>query len=97
MKGRMQKIPSKDETCLRKDRAAPERYAGGQTYMWMRENNLTSKDQSGYGLLEGILSPANLNAAYKQVKRNKGSGGVDKLEKMETGQNPTRQSHQAWY
>lgn len=80
MKGRMQKIPSKDETCQRKDRAVPEGYAGVQTDMWITENNLTGKDQSGYGLLEQILSPANLNAAYKQVKRNKGSGGVDEME-----------------
>jgi group II intron reverse transcriptase/maturase len=27
-----------------------------------------------------ILSPSNLNFAYKQVKRNKGSGGIDKME-----------------
>lgn len=31
-------------------------------------------------MLEHILSPTNLNAAYRQVKRNKGSGGVDKME-----------------
>lgn len=80
MKGRMQKIPSKDETCLRKDRAEPEGYAGGQTFLWITENNLTSTDQTGHGLLEQILSPANLNAAFKQVNRNKGSGGVDKME-----------------
>lgn len=76
----MQKIPSKDETCLRKDRAEPEGYAGGQTFLWITENNLTSTDQTGYGLLEQILSPANLNAAFKQVNRNKGRGGVDKME-----------------
>lgn len=48
--------------------------------MWIAENNLTENDRSGYGLLEFILSPANLNAAYLQVKRNKGAGGVDKME-----------------
>lgn len=48
--------------------------------MWITENNLTSNNQFGYGLLEIILSPANLNAAYLQVKRNKGAGGVDKME-----------------
>ena len=31
-------------------------------------------------LLEYIRSPANLNKAYKQVKRNNGSGGVDKMD-----------------
>jgi len=34
-------------------------------------------------LSEYILSPANLNLAYKQVKSNKGSGRVDKTEVKE--------------
>jgi len=38
----MQKIASKDETCLRKDRAEPEGYAGGQRFMRITENNLTN-------------------------------------------------------
>lgn len=78
MKGRKQKI-SKD-TWLQNDRAVPEGYAGGQTFMWITENNLTDNDQLGYGLLEFILSPNNLNEAYRRVKRNKGAGGVDKME-----------------
>lgn len=48
--------------------------------MRIAENNLTENDQLGYGLLEFILSPSNLNSAYLQVKRNKGVGGVDKME-----------------
>lgn len=48
--------------------------------MWIIENNLTSFEQTGYGMLEYILSPANLNAAYKRVKQNKGAGGVDEME-----------------
>lgn len=49
--------------------------------MRITENNLTSNNhQSGNGLLEQILSPSNLNAAYKQVRRNKGSGGVDRMD-----------------
>lgn len=78
MKGREQKI-SKD-TCLQNTRAEPEDYAGGQTYIWITENNLTNTDQPKYGLLEQILSPANLNQAYKRVRSNKGSGGIDKME-----------------
>ena len=31
-------------------------------------------------MLELILLPANLNTSYKRVKRNNGSGGVDKME-----------------
>ena len=78
MKGRMQKI-SKD-TCLQNSRAEPEGYAGGQTYIWMTENNLTNTDKPEYGLLEHILSPTNLNRAYKRVRSNRGSGGIDKME-----------------
>jgi len=78
MKGRKQKI-SKD-TCLQKSRAEPEGYAGGQTFIWMTENNLTNADKPEYGLLEQILSPANLNRAFKRVRRNRGSGGIDKME-----------------
>lgn len=48
--------------------------------MWITENNLTNENRLGYGLLEFILSPANLNSAYKKVKRNKGAGGVDKMQ-----------------
>ena len=78
MKGGKQKI-SKD-TCLQKSRAEPEGYAGGQTFMWITENNLTNTDKPEYGLLEQILRPSNLNCAYKRVRSNKGSGGIDKME-----------------
>jgi group II intron reverse transcriptase/maturase len=78
MKGEKQKI-SKD-TCQQRDRAEPERYAGGQTFMWITENNITNADELNYGLLEQILSPANMNQAYKRVRSNKGSGGIDKME-----------------
>jgi group II intron reverse transcriptase/maturase len=78
MKGRAQKM-SKD-TWLQNTRAEPEGYVGGQTYIWITENNLTNADKPKYGLLEQILSPANLNQAYKRVRSNKGSGGIDKME-----------------
>jgi RNA-directed DNA polymerase len=81
MKGRKQKIPIEIGTCPQKDRTASEGYVEGQTFMWITENNLTINDyRLGNGLLEHILSPSNLNAAFKQVKRNKGAGGVDKME-----------------
>jgi group II intron reverse transcriptase/maturase len=79
MKERKQKNPSQG-TCLQKNRTASEGYAGGQTYIGITENNLTDTHPLGYGLLEFIVSPSNLNAAYRQVKRNKGAGGVDKME-----------------
>ena len=78
MKGRRQKI-SRD-TYLQNSRAEPEGYAEGQTFIWITENNLTNTDQPEYGMLEQILSPANLNQAYKRVRSNKGSGGIDKME-----------------
>jgi group II intron reverse transcriptase/maturase len=76
MKGRVQKI-SKD-TCLQKDRAEPEGYTGGQTFIRITENNFTDTDKS-YGILEQILSPTNMNRAYKRVRGNKGAGGIDKM------------------
>jgi len=65
MKGRKQKISIK-EIRPQKNRTASEGYVGGQTFIWITENNLTDTNRSGYGLLEFILSPSNLNAAYKQ-------------------------------
>lgn len=48
--------------------------------MGITENNLTGYDQKEYGLLEMILFPSNLNKAYRQVRSNKGSSGIDKME-----------------
>lgn len=53
---------------------------GMQTFMGITENGLTTIDHEKGGLLEFILSPSNLNLAYRQVKRNKGSGGIDRME-----------------
>jgi hypothetical protein len=78
MNGREQKTGQ--DTYQRKDRAEPEGYDGGQTFLWMTEKGDTNTTQSKPMLLEYILSPTNLNKAYKQVKRNDGSGGVDKME-----------------
>jgi RNA-directed DNA polymerase len=79
MKGREQNI-FEEKTCPQKNRTASEGIVGGQTFMWITENKLTEDNQLGYGMLEYILSSSNLNAAYLQVKRNKGAGGVDKME-----------------
>lgn len=48
--------------------------------MWMVESNFTDFNRLEYGVLEFILSPSNLNAAYLQVMRNQGAAGVDKME-----------------
>lgn len=78
MKGKKQK--RSQDTCQQKNRTESEGYVEGQTFIWITENNTTKIEQKGYGLLEKILSPANLNAAYRKVKSNKGSRGVDKME-----------------
>ncbi len=72
----MQKI-SKD-TSQMANRTETDNKFGGQTFMGITENNFTNNDQR-FGMLEMILSPINLNKAYKKVKSNKGSGGVDGL------------------
>ena len=63
-----------------KDRTASEGYMGVQTFLWITENRPTNTNQLGNGLLEQILSPDNLSAAYHQVKRNKGVGGMDGMQ-----------------
>jgi len=78
--GREESRKKSEDTWLQIDRAELEEYVGGQTYIWITANNLTNADQPSNGMLEQILSPTNLNQAYKRVKSNKGSGGVDKME-----------------
>jgi retron-type reverse transcriptase len=81
MKGREQKIFDESKTSKQKNRTESEGYVGGQTFMWITENNrINNPNATGYDLLEMILSPTNLNLAYQKVKRNKGSAGVDKME-----------------
>lgn len=77
MKGRMQKISY--DNSQGKDRSETESTLGVQTYIGITENNFTAIEQADYGLLEMNLSLTNLNKAYKQVKSNQGSGGVDGL------------------
>lgn len=79
MKERKQKNP-KQGTYPQKNRTVSEGYVGGLTYLGITKNNLTNNGQLGHGLLEFIVSPSNLNAAYRQVKRNRGAGGIDKIK-----------------
>ena len=85
MKGRMQKIPRSTDSHPQNDSTECESYEGVQTFMDMTENNLKEVQFERGNLLEFILSPANLNLAYLQVKRNHGSGGVDGLSTEELG------------
>ncbi len=81
MKGRKQKISIAQRPEAQNNRTGSESYATGQTFLWITENNLTEHEyRKTNGLLEDILSPSNLNAAYKRVKSNHGAAGVDKME-----------------
>ncbi|MFZ5640604.1 MAG: group II intron reverse transcriptase/maturase [Bacillota bacterium] len=46
----------------------------------MVETDITNTTEQTEGLLEQILTRENLNLAYKQVKRNKGAGGIDGMQ-----------------
>ena len=57
-----------------------ERRRNGQSDSRMIEkDNINTNEPTG-GLLERILFRDNMNEAYQKVKRNKGAGGVDKME-----------------
>ncbi len=62
---------------LHKDRVEPESSAGAPSISSMSESKENNGNEYREGLLEKILEPANLNRAYKKVRANKGSSGVD--------------------
>lgn len=64
---------------LQKDNPEGEEYAGVCNSLKIAENNITDASMSREGLLEKILDRKNLNNAFKRVKSNKGSYGVDKM------------------
>lgn len=76
----MQKISTSSDNCRQKDRTETESYAGVQTFIGITENHLVEVQFTKGDLLERIVSPANMNRAYRQVLSNGGSGGVDKME-----------------
>ena len=80
MQGRMQKTSTKSDDYPQKSRPEAEGYEGVQTYMRVVDGCLTTEQPKQHPLLEQILSPTNLNAAYKQVMRNKGAAGIDKMD-----------------
>lgn len=69
-----------DNGYCQRNSAEHEGYDGVLTDKRITENNNTDADSEVNGLLEKILEPENLNRAFKQVKKNKGSYGVDKME-----------------
>ncbi len=44
------------------------------------ETDITNRAKQTEGLLERILAPENLKLAYRQVRRNKGAGGIDGMQ-----------------
>jgi RNA-directed DNA polymerase len=68
------------EGCLQRVSAEQKEYAGVCVPPRMTETDITSTDPQTERLLEKILTNENLNRAYKQVKRNKGAGGIDGMQ-----------------
>ena len=68
------------ESCPQKDSAEHERYEVAQTLIGMFGDDLVEVQLTSDRMLEYILTPDNLNRAYRQVKANKGSGGIDRMD-----------------
>ena len=75
----MQKTMAQANDYPRRDRSETEWYEGVQTFMWICEDNIVEVPFDKEHILEQILSPDNLNTAYKSVIRNKGMGGIDNM------------------
>lgn len=79
MKERMQKtLVSTGSLASRRTESVHS--VGVQTFMKINENVLVQEHLTQDGLLEQILSPSNLNVAYKRVRSNKGACGVDGMD-----------------
>ena len=59
--------------CRRRDSAEHKEEGGALIGQRITENNVTNADRNVNSLLERIVSPENLNQAYKRVVRNKGA------------------------
>ena len=66
--------------CRRRDSAEHKEEGGALIGQRITENNVTNADRNVNSLLERIVSPENLNQAYKRVMKNKGAGGVDGMK-----------------
>lgn len=64
---------------LQKDRVELEGYVEALSISMTSENGQDGQSKYQYELLEKIISNDNLNEAFKRVKKNQGSHGVDKM------------------
>ena len=55
-------------------------YVGACASPRMTETDITNTNKQTEGLMEKILARDNLNKAFRQVKRNKGAGGIDGMQ-----------------
>ncbi|ACB83741.1 group II intron reverse transcriptase/maturase [Natranaerobius thermophilus] len=60
-----------------KNSAEHEGYAGVHSSLRITENNISNANLSKGNLLEEILDRDNMNKAFKKIKSNKGSHGID--------------------
>ncbi|MDD4324638.1 MAG: group II intron reverse transcriptase/maturase [Saccharofermentanales bacterium] len=65
---------------LPRDTAEREEQAEVCESQRITETDITNRTKQTEGLLEQILTDANFEKAYRQVKRNKGAGGIDGMQ-----------------
>lgn len=68
------------EGSMQKNSAEREGYAGVYSPVKITETDSTNVNESEERLLEQIVSRHNLNEAFKRVKANKGSHGIDGMK-----------------
>lgn len=68
---------------LQRTSAEQREYAEAWVPLKMTETDNTNTNEQNEELLEQILSFENLNQAYRQVKKNKGAGGIDGMQVKE--------------
>ena len=83
MKEREQKTAAQAADYLQGDRLEAESLTGVQTFMEITEDKLVEVQIDAKHLMEVIVSPYNMNRAYRKVISNGESGGVDSMEAKE--------------
>ena len=78
--GKLKHRQLQNEGCPQMVSAEQKEYAEACKPSKMTETDITNTNKQTERLLELILTKDNLNRAYKQVKRNKGAGGIDGMQ-----------------